>query len=137
MAQPPELTRIRVEDFKSEEQEMVGKLAGSVNRFFEQVTNILTKNVDNDNLNRQIVKIQVQIDGSGLVVNSPQAKYTLRNGKIQGLNVISAINDNDLTVYPVSAPFISYSFDDGILTVLKVSGLQNNSNYTLTVELIG
>lgn len=137
MSQPPELTRIRIEDFKPEEQEMVGKLSGSINRFFEQVTNLFTKNVDFDNLNRQIIKVQVQIDGSGNVINNPQAKFTLRANRVQGLTVISATNDNDLTIYPTSAPFVSYTFNNGIITIQNVSGLQINSSYTLTLELIG
>lgn len=137
MATPPELTRIRVEDFKSDEREMVGKLAGQINRFFEQVTSLFNKNIDYDNLNRQLSIVNVKIDGSGNVINNPQVKYTLNTGRVRGVNVVLALNNTNPGTYPTTAPFLSMTFANGIMTIVNVTGLQNNSDYNLTLELIG
>lgn len=137
MSAPPRIRRIRIEDFAPEDRALASKLAGNVNDFMDQTISIFNKNIDFENMNRQVAKANVQIDNSGNVINSPQVKYTLRNGKLQGINVISAINIDSPTTYPTGAPFVSFTFSDGLLTIVNVTGLQNNSNYMLTLELIG
>ncbi len=137
MAQPPKINRIRIEDFAPEDRALASKLASNVNGFMDETIRLFNKNIDFENLNRQVVKVTVQIDNSGNIVNTPQAKYTLRNGRLQGITVISALNVDSPTTYPTTAPFVSFTFSDGLLTIVNVTGLQNNSNYNLTLELIG
>lgn len=133
----PDIKRIRVEDFKSEDQDLVGKLAYSFNSFADQVINIFNKGVDFENLTRQIVTVMVTVDGFGALVNPPKIKFDMRSGKVQGLSVISATNINNPGVYPTTAPFVSFTFSANIITILNVTGLQNNSQYSLVLELIG
>jgi len=41
-------------------------------------------------------------------------------------------------VFPTGAPFLSYTVvSQNVIQVLAVTGLQNNSQYVLTLELIG
>ncbi len=137
MSRIPDIKRIRVEDFKKEDQDMISKIAYSFNTFADQVINVFNKNVDFDNLNRQLIEVQVELDGTGAVVNPPKAKFNLRNGKISGISVVSAVNTQDPSIYPTNSPFVSYTFTNGLLSVVNVTGLQVSSKYKLTLELIG
>ena len=137
MSSPPSIVRIRAEDFDEENREMVEKLAYPINRMFEQIVALFNKQIDFQNVNRQVIEIDIKTDSSNVIIGIPQAKYTLRDNQIQGLHVIKAYNNNDPTVSPTSHPFITFSYNDGILSVNKITGLQVNSHYTLTVEVIG
>lgn len=130
--------RIRAEDFASDERSLIGKLGFIVNSFMDDVYNALNNNLDFNNLNRQIVTIGVRMGAGSPVplLNSPQIKHTLR-GKPVGINCIKAQNINSPSTYPENAPYISFTFNENIITVLNVSGLQANSEYSLTLEIIG
>lgn len=127
--------KIRVEDFSGDNKEVIEKIAFMFNPFADEVYRLMDGNLDTSNLNRQIVDVSVKIDNLGALVAQPQIKVTT-NGKIRGLNVISANNSINPTVYPISAPFVSFTTNSNILTILNVSGLQNNSEYKLVLELI-
>lgn len=88
-------------------------------------------------MNRKLIVVNVKINGSGQVINNPQIRYSLTNGKVSGVVCVSATNINDPGIYPTTTPFISYTFNSGILTILNITGLQINSEYNLTLELIG
>jgi hypothetical protein len=62
MARVPPLQRLKIEDFKGQE-EWIGKLVGPLNTFMEQVTSALNKNLTiNDNM-QALIKT-VTLDGS-------------------------------------------------------------------------
>lgn len=136
MSRISSLPVIRLEDFKQEDQPMAEQLGRALNPFMSQVYRQVNGNLGFENLNRQLKTVEVKIDNSGAVINNPQVKIVLRS-KVAGLKVISAINEVNSRVYPVSAPFISYTTNNDILTIVNVTGLQNNSTYSLTIEIIG
>lgn len=128
--------KLRSEDFKSDQQDLINKIAGIVNQPFEEIYNILSNNVDFINLNRQIVQVNVTIDKNGKIASAPQIKVTLKS-RVIGTNVINQINLNDPGVYPTFGVNINFSTSGQILTILNVAGLQASSQYQLTLELIG
>lgn len=127
--------KIRFEDFSSEDKEIVERIGFAFNSFSDEVYQLLNGGLDSNNLNRQIVDIDVIIDGSGKLQGQPQIKLTT-SGKIRGLNVINALNLVNSTIYPTQAPFVSFTASGTILTINNISGLQSNSQYRLTLELI-
>lgn len=127
--------KIRVEDFSGENKEVIERIGYAFNPFADEVYGLLNGNLDSNNLNRQISDISVLIDNIGTLKSQPQLKLTI-SGKIRGINVISATNQVNPSIYPISAPFVSFSINGPTLTILNVSGLQNNSEYRLTLELI-
>lgn len=129
--------RIRIEDFGEDYKELIGKIGSTYNSFTDDVYGILSNGIDFDNLNRQLVDISVTIDSSGKVTNSPQIKSTLKTTKVRGINVVNAINLVNSNIYPISTPFISFTINNNIVTILNVAGLQSGSQYKLTLELIG
>jgi hypothetical protein len=111
-------------------------LAGNLNQFMDEVFRAINGNLNFQNLDRQVKTFSVKIDGSGLVVSPPQIKMTI-NSKPSGINIISATNLDSSSTYPTTAPFISYTFSEQLMTIKNISGLQPNSNYSLTIEIIG
>jgi hypothetical protein len=137
MSSPPELVRIRAEDFDEDSQQMIAKLSSPINRMFEQIVALFNKQIDFQNLNRQIVNVDVKTDGANNIIGVPQTKFNLRANKVQGIHVIRAINNNNPGISPITHPFITFSNNDDLLSVNKITGLQAGSHYTLTLEVIG
>lgn len=127
--------QIRAEDFAEDEQQLVSKLSRNLTPFMDSVFRVLDGGVDYENLNRQFLDIDIIIDASGLVSSAPQIKSKLR-GRVRGINVLNAINLVDPSIYPTSAPFISFTTNADIVTILNVTSLQVNSQYRLSIELI-
>jgi hypothetical protein len=136
MAQPPNIRRIRSEDFDKEDQGLVQKLAYAINEFMDQTIFVLDGRVDSRNLNQQIVDINVRTDGAGDLINPPSIRTTV-NGKVIGLTVINATNLNNPNTIPTSQPFLQFTLVTNGVNILQASGLQANSEYRLKVLLIG
>lgn len=127
---------IRLEDYKTEEQQFIRKLAKSINPFMEGVYRLLNGTLNASNMLRQINTVDIKIDTTGKVINSPQVRIDLKS-KVVGISVITAINLIDANVYPTNSPFISYTTSSGIITIKNITGLQVSSQYRLTLEIIG
>lgn len=127
--------KLRVEDFDSDSQELIGRIAKVYNQFTDSVYQVLDGNIDFSNLSRQITTVDIITDATGKLVNPPKIKINLPT-KVNGLHCISAINLKKSSVYPTSAPFISYSINNYILTIENVSGIPVNSEFRLTIEIL-
>ena len=127
--------QIRAEDFAEDEQELINKLSRNLTPFMDSVFRALDGGVDYENLNRQLLDVDILIDASGLVTNAPQIKSKLR-GRVRGINVLNAINLINPAIYPTATPFISFTTNADIVTILNVTSLQPNSQYRLSIELI-
>ena len=130
-------TRIRVEDFSSEEQKLAERIGGVVNDFNDQVYRALTNGIDFNNLAQQTVSLDLTTNATGQLVNPPSIKFNVAGYKYVGNNVISAISLTNSNVYPTSHPFLSLAPNNNILTILNCTGLPANSSFRLTVILIG
>lgn len=128
--------KIRTEDFNQDEQGIVSKIGDIYNSFVDDIYNALNGRLDNNNLNRQSVDINVIINNTGALISQPQIKTTIL-GKVRGVIVLNANNLTNPGTYPTTAPFVSWTINANILTILNVSGLQNNSEYKLSLELVG
>jgi hypothetical protein len=127
--------KIRIEDFKSEEKDLISKIAEVYNPFIDNITQAVNGGLDITNLNRQIVDITIQTSNTGTLINPPQIKTTVI-GKVRGINVLNALNTQNSAIFPTSSPFVGFGINGSILSILYVSGLQNNSEYRLTLELV-
>lgn len=136
MSRPPGMQRINKEDYPEDIRPSMERLAGSLNQFMEETIELFTKNIDFVNLNRQLVSIDLQIDSTGLLVNPPSIKIGVK-GRVEGINCIKADNLLNPTIYPTSCPFVNYTITNGFIKIVSVTGLQNDSQYRLKLELIG
>lgn len=127
--------KIRIEDFEATYKELVEKIAYAFNPFADEVYQLLNGGLTSASINRQLTDIIVKTNASSLLIAQPQIKLNIV-GKVRGINVISANNQVNPSIYPVSAPFVSFTLNANILTILNVSGLQANSEYRLVLELV-
>lgn len=127
--------RLAEEDFPQESREVVRKIAFAVNPYLEQIKTALDKNIDFDNLNQALITFKVQVDASGIPKGLLQVKSPLKTN-IQGIQVIRADNLTD-SVFLTGSPFITFSRNQGTLTIQHITGLAANKDYNITVILIG
>lgn len=126
--------KLRAEDFKTDQQDMVSKLGDIYNTFVDEVYNTLNGRLDNTNLNRQYVDVDVLINSTGSLTSQPQIKTTVF-GRVKAVYVGNAINLTNPGTYPTAAVGVSFTTNGNLLTLLSVTGLQANSQYKLTLEL--
>lgn len=134
-AKLPDFKRIAKEDFPQEYHDLIDKIAFPLNSHMEQVRNLFNKNIDFNNLARELIPLRVQTGDT----SAPLAKLTFKsnlNNKIRGLNVISASVVTPVGTYLNTAPFISFSQEGSIVTITNISGLSQNTTYDLLLETI-
>jgi len=128
----PGYKRLIKEDFKSEEQDLVNKLAFIVNSGFEPVYAALSKGLTiTDNFNQQTQDIVVKVNAGGSPINTIQIRYLLKSSCIG----ITAIN---CTPAPPSAPWITWEqTGNGLVAINKITGLVANTEYRVKLVLFG
>lgn len=127
--------RVRAEDYDKEDRNLINRIAPSINDFQEAVYQQLNGRLDFDNFAQKIIDVDIITDNTGLLVGRPQIKTGLNN-KIIGIQCIYAVNLINPAIYPINQPFISFTINANIITILNVSGLQNNSKYSLRLQLL-
>jgi hypothetical protein len=138
MAKIQQPKKIRAEDFTGEEQQIITKISDPFNDLADSFYFALTKSLDFTNMNRDSVTVTVNIDGSGAVSNLPRVKFNLRTGSPQMVLCGRAQNIINPNIYPTNAPFISYTvINADTIQIQHVTGLPVNSQFLLTLELIG
>lgn len=137
MARIDNVRRIIREEFKSEDREMIGKLSYILNSFMEQVVRQFNGNVDFTNLAQDITTFRIKVDANGIPVGNNQVRTSVKNAS--GVYVVKAVNVDNPSTYPTAAPFISFDIstkNSELLKINKVSGLQSNTDYDLTIVVI-
>lgn len=127
--------RIIKEDYSEEDQELIDKLAFSINPLMEQLSNVFNKGIDFENLNQQVVTFEVELS-SGKPKAATQLSVSLRTKPI-GLVVIRAENLSLNGTFPTAAPFITYGISNNNLVVNHVAGIPDNTRYRLTAIVYG
>lgn len=128
MGKPPDLKRISKEDFAAEYQELVGKLAFPLNSFMEQVRNLFSKGIDIDNLTEEYITLKVQTNSDSQPIAPLSFKSNLRN-KVRGMWVISGNITSANNSYVQQAPFITFSQNLNIVSIVNISGLAPETTY--------
>lgn len=130
------IKQIKVEDFPADSREVVEKLAFSLNPFFDQLTQILNKNISIDNLAQEIKTFTVEVDSTGKPKASTSIRYSLRSVP-QGIQCIRAIAATP-NVYATGTPFISFDADTttGTLSIKNITGLPANVKFNITINIL-
>lgn len=134
MAKITNQKRIVKEDFDAEYHDLIDKLSYAINPVIEQLASAFNKNITIENLSREIITVTVENKAGGDLKIPVQIKTGL--AKVQGIKVIRADNLTNITTYPVNAPFISWTLSTNIITVKKITGIQDDNKYNLTLEII-
>lgn len=126
--------KLRSEDFKADQQELVDKLAFVINDAFDSFYQTLSKGVDYENLRRQLTTLTVTIDKTGKVAQTPEIKLNVL-GRVLGVQVLNAVNVDNINIYPTTSPFVSFSTNSNILRILNITGLPVSSQWSLTLDI--
>ena len=135
MSKITNLKRIVKEDFPAEDQELIEKLAFSINPLLEQLMLVFNKNIDFDNLNQQYSVIKIKVDGAGNPVIGTELKYQLKT-RIKGVHCIRAENLTDNTPL-TTAPFVSFIASGDLIKITHVTGLVAGKDYNLSIIVYG
>lgn len=126
--------RIIIEDFKKEDQEVVGKLATILNQFMEEIVQLTQGNIGIENLTRSIIVVDFIVDADGNPTNLTQINTNLAS--FTGKNII---NIQSISGGPnvVSAPYLDLTYQgNGRVKVNKFYGLPTNKKIRVTIEFI-
>ncbi len=127
--------RIVTEDYDNKDQDLISKLAFSLNQPLQDITTALNKNLNIDD-NFQLIKkdLTVQVDSNGKPTVVLQFKTGLP-GSCAGIQVIKATNQTNSNVYVTSQPFLTFTENSGVLTVNNITGLPANNVFQLRLIL--
>lgn len=128
--------KIRAEDFDSESRGLVSKLSSIYNQFVDEYYFLVNGGIDEANLNRQYVDITVTINSAGKVVNPPAIRLTMRS-KPRMIHCGKAVCLTNNQTFPTGTPFISFDIGNNTLMITNITNLQANTQYLLTLELVG
>jgi hypothetical protein len=128
--------RIIVEDFKSDDRELVSKLATILNSFMDEVVQLSRKNIDYDNLNRSVVTIDITVDASGIPVGVNQINTNLRT--YRGKHILDVQTFKAGSPNVISTPYLDCTPQGGgIVRINRFFGLPVNTKVRVTIEFIG
>ncbi len=128
--------KLNIADFSKVNKDDIAKIAASINPTLDELQTLLKKGLTVEkNLPFSYIDITVTVDSGNNVTNSTSFPVNLTTS-VRGLQVISAKGVSaDAEV--ISCPFIVYEQINGIIKISKVTGLQPNKAYNLTVFIYG
>ncbi len=129
------INQIRSEDYDSDYNDLVDQLAETLNPFMQEVFELADGRIDFENRVENIKTIQITVDDNGTPVLNDKIATENTNG-VRGIQVVSAFNLTNATIYPTSQPFISYTIlAGGFVRVNNITGLQANNKYQLNLVI--
>lgn len=131
--------RIVKENFSEDERPLIEKMGYSINIFAEEVFNLFSKNITiEDNMLQEIKTVEVQVLDSNNMIpkNTLQFKNNLRNA-LKGVLVINVENLTNSSIFPTGPVQVFFTEANNIVTVNRITGLQNEYKYRIKLLTIG
>jgi hypothetical protein len=124
--------QIRAEDFSEEHKDLVANLGSILNSFMQEVVELSEGRVDFDNRPEVLRTFEITVNQSGVPVQAPFKVATGKN-RIQGAQVIRAINLSNNLGFPTAQPFINFNPLGGdLIQILSLTGLRPGDKYLIT-----
>jgi hypothetical protein len=122
------IKRLVDNDFPKKYNDLLPNLFGALNQFIDQMSFALNKNLTfADNFASLDTTIEVTGNGAGAVVKWP---YTI---PCKGAMVLMVTNNTNSSASLASAPFIEFEASVGQIVIKNITGLAQNSKYSLRV----
>ena len=134
----PSYRRLFKTDYVEEYQELVDKMAVSINNGFDTLYDALNNKLTfSENILSTIQEITLSVDSNGVPIKK-NTQFTLAVGQttIQGLIIIDCYEEKTNNP-PPSAPFVSFTKNESKIIITNVRGLTPSTNYTIKVLAIG
>lgn len=133
----PLYRRIFKNDYSEEYQDLVEKMAVSINNGFDTLFELSNKKVSlKDNVDCTVKTLGLAVDSNG-IPTTPTAFNLDTTSRISGINVLKVDNLTNSQVFPTGAPFISFSQTDRGITINHITGLQPNYQWQINVVAYG
>ncbi len=125
-------TQIKGDDFPDEDRDLAERIGNILNPFMQQVVEINDGRLDFENRVETILSIEMTVDADGKPLLND--KVNIKKSNIRGIQVISALNLTNPSIYAESQPFVSYSYlGNNLIKVNKITGLGANYKFQLTM----
>jgi len=130
----PSFKRLVSTDFKKDFKDLIDQLALSLNNGIDLLYTALANNLTlRDNFKATIKDILVTVDSKGNPTSGASFKLTTNTAKVEGILVLSALNQVNSAVYPTSGVFISGGQSGNTFIINNITGLQAGESYSLRV----
>jgi hypothetical protein len=116
------LKKLIKEDFDKKDQNLVGRIALILNPALESITNLMGHGLLISDLNTQVKDLTFEVDSNGIPTHPTSFASTL-NGKCSMIIAGRAQNLADSTIYPTGGQSISFSQNNGQITIIHITGL--------------
>ncbi len=124
--------RLQRGDYEPQFQDLVDKLAFTINSSFESLFFVLNGQASlTDNILASVNTFNVIVDSNGNPINSTQFTTTL-SGQVNGITVVSAVNATKSTAYPTGTPFISFFKTNKTIAVNNITSLTPGDSWVIT-----
>jgi hypothetical protein len=132
-------SRIKKEDFAEEDRQVADRIGGSINPFTQEVYTLTNKNITiADNLYQEIITLEITTSVSNSMI--PKVTSRFKNNLrtiIKGISVINVENLTNSSTYPTGAVQVFFSENNNIVTINRVTSLQSDNKYRLTLLTYG
>lgn len=126
--------KINVNDFSVDVKEDMGKIARSLNPFFDDIERAFRKGLTvEDNLPFQYITFKLEVTAAGIPKQKVAMSFNLTN--LKGCVIISAKAIDNVS-YPTAAPYISYTTTGTVFSVVNIAGLPADTEFTITALLM-
>jgi len=134
MAKLASFRRIIKTDFAEQYQPLVEQLAVSVNNGFDTVFNALNGKLNfADNILSTVTEFKVTVKADGTPRQVTQFKLDKNQSNLIGLLVLNVSGVEDPSLLANSGLAISYTPNNGIVTINNIKGLQPEKPYNVKV----
>lgn len=129
----PSFRRLFSSDFPAQFKQLIDTLGVSLNNGIDVLYQTLNNGVTlEENISGTVKNITLTVDANGIPTQNSTIKLNSAN-KVTGCVVLNALNQTSSGIFPLAAVFISWSQASNVLNINKITGLQANQSYTLTV----
>lgn len=129
----PSYRRIFKTDYAEDYQELVDKLAVSINYGFDTVYDALNKKINfADNILSTISEFSVSVGEDGVPLKKAQFKLDKNQTSVEGLLVLDCYAEKD-NKPPASAVFVSFVKSENFIIINNIRGLSPNVSYIIKI----
>jgi len=130
----PSFKRFFSQDFDKQYKNLIDKLSLTLNYGIEVLYDALNNNVTlRDNIKCTVKDVTLSVDAGGFPKISTIFTLDQTNSKVEGCEVINALNQTNSSIYPTSGVMINWTQNVNAVTINHVTGLQANDTYLLRI----
>lgn len=124
--------RLQRGDFEPQYQDLVDKLAFTINSSFESLFFALNGQLTlTDNSLTSVNTFSIIVDAKGNPTTVTKFNINI-TGQVYGFQVLNAINLTNSTTYPTGTPFLSFTKTNQTIAINNISGLSAGDTWTIT-----